>query len=99
MIRLKKLKAKACRGIVDGPDLEFGRDGVVLVGDNGTGKSSYIDALEKLLTGRCGSLDTGDQGLSWSKQGKNVASNSPPEIELVVADGGKTFSILENGAT
>src|SRR5439155_6349175 len=98
MIRLKKLKAKACRGIVDGPDLDFGKDGVVLAGDNGTGKSSYIDALEKVLTGRCGSLDTGDQGLSWTKQGKNIASTSPPEIELIVANGAKDFSITQDGA-
>ena len=65
MIRLKTLKAKGCRGILDGPDLEFGRDGVVLVGDNGTGKSSYIDALEKVLTGKCGSLDTGACEAAW----------------------------------
>lgn len=99
MIRLKKLKAKACRGIVDGPDLNFGRDGVILAGDNGTGKSSYIDALEKVLTGKCGSLDTGDQGLSWSKQGKHVASKSPPEIELIVGNGSKDLSITQDGAT
>jgi ABC-type Mn2+/Zn2+ transport system ATPase subunit len=97
MIRLKKLKAKACRGILDGPDLEFGRDGVVLAGDNGTGKSSYIDALEKVMTGRCGSLDTGDQGLSWSKQGKNVASKAPPEIELVVGNGAQDCAITQDG--
>jgi hypothetical protein len=97
MIRLKKLKAKACRGILDGPDLDFGRDGIVLAGDNGTGKSSYIDALEKVLTGRCGSLDTGDQGLSWSKQGKNVASKAPPEIELVVANGATDCAITQDG--
>src|SRR5438128_2058177 len=97
MIRLKKLKAKACRGILDGPDLDFGKDGVVLAGDNGTGKSSYVDALEKVLTGRCGSLDTGDQGLSWAKQGKNVASTSPPEIELIVGNGVKDSSVTQDG--
>jgi len=97
MIRLKKLKAKACRGILDGPDVDFGPHGVVLAGDNGTGKSSYIDALEKVLTGRCGSLDTGDQGLSWSKQGKNVASKVPPEIELIVGNGAKDCAITQDG--
>jgi hypothetical protein len=94
-MRLKKLRAKGCRGILDGPDLQFGKDGVVLVGDNGTGKSSYIDALEKVLTGRCGSLDTGDQGLSWSKQGRHVASKSGPEIELILTDGSKDFSVTQ----
>jgi len=97
MIRLRTLKAKGCRGILDGPDLEFGKDGVVLVGDNGTGKSSYIDALEKVLTGKCGSLDTGDQGLSWARQGKHVASKSAPQIELVLSDGSKDFSVTQDG--
>ncbi len=99
MMRLKKLKAKACRGIVDGPDLDFGKDGIILAGDNGTGKSSYIDALEKVLTGRCGSLDTGDQGLSWTKQGKNIACTCPPEIELIVSNGTKDFAITQDGST
>jgi len=99
MIRLKKLKAKACRGILDGPDLDFGRDGLILAGDNGTGKSSYIDALEKVLTGKCGSLDTGDQGLGWSKQGKHVASNLPPQIELIVGNSSKDFSITVGAAS
>ncbi len=82
MLILKQLKAKACRGIIDGPDINFEKDGLFLVGDNGTGKSSYIDAIEKVLTGKCSSLDTGDQGLSWDKQGKHVSSKSPPEIEF-----------------
>ena len=93
MLRLKRLKAKGCRGILHGPDLEFGPDGVLLAGDNGTGKSSYVDALEKVLTGRCGSLDTGDQGLSWAKHGRHIASEAAPEIELLVEQGGKEFSI------
>lgn len=93
MLTLKQLKAKACRGIVDGPELYFERDGLFLVGDNGTGKSSYIDAIEKILTRKCSSLDTGDQGLSWDKQGKHISSKSPPEIQLVITDGNKDFSI------
>ncbi|HXR04146.1 MAG TPA: ATP-binding protein [Verrucomicrobiae bacterium] len=93
MLALKQLKAKACRSIVDGPELNFKSGGLFLVGDNGTGKSSYVDAIEKVLTGKCSSLDTGDQGLSWDKQGKHISSKSPPEIQLVITDGNKDFSI------
>ena len=87
MIRLQHLRAKATRGIVDGPYLEFGTGGLLLCGDNGTGKSSFIDAIEKVLTGQCSSLDTGDQGLSWSRQGKHIQSRNAPEIEVGVTDG------------
>jgi len=93
MLFLKQLKAKACRGIVDGPELNFESDGLFLVGDNGTGKSSYVDAIEKVLTGRCSSLDTGDQGLSWDNQGKHISSKSPPEIQMVITDGNKDFPV------
>jgi hypothetical protein len=93
MLILKQIKAKACRGIVDGPEINFETGGLFLVGDNGTGKSSYVDAIEKVLTGRCSSLDTGDQGLSWDNQGKHISSKSPPEIQLTVTDGNKDFLI------
>ncbi|HYC50251.1 MAG TPA: AAA family ATPase [Gemmatimonadaceae bacterium] len=93
MLRIKRLYPKHCRGIVDGPALEFGTGGLILCGDNGTGKSSYIDALEKVLTGRCSSLDTGDLGISWAKQGANLLSKAGPEVELVLFDGGKESTI------
>ena len=93
MLALKQLKVKACRGIVDGPELNFESGGLFLVGDSGTGKSSFVDAIEKVLTGKCSSLDTGDQGLSWDKQGRHISSKFPPEIQLVVTDGNKDFLI------
>lgn len=93
MIRLHHLLAKASRGIVDGPYLEFATGGLLLCGDNGTGKSSFIDALEKVLTGKSSSLDTGDQGLSWSRQGKHIRSKVVPEIEVGITDGNKVTVI------
>ena len=93
MLRLKLLKAKACRGIVDGPPVEFGPGGLILCGDNGTGKSSFVDALEKVLADTCGSLDIGAQGVSWAKQGQNVACKKPPEVELVVTDGNRDTTL------
>jgi len=86
MLRLKQLKIKNCRGIRDGPNLVFETGGMLLCGDNGTGKSSYIDALEKLLTEKCSSLDSGTQGLSWKKHGTHIKHKGNPEIELIITD-------------
>jgi len=84
---------KNCRGIIDGPDLVFGTGGAIICGDNGTGKSSYIDALDKALTGKCNSLDIGAQELSWRKQGAHIHSGSNPEIHLILTDGNKDETV------
>ena len=39
MLRLKTLKVKNCRGLIDGPELNFETGGLLLCGSNGTGKS------------------------------------------------------------
>lgn len=93
MPQLKRLTVQNCRGIVNGPDLNFGTGGVILCGDNGSGKSSYVDALEKLLTGTCGSIDTHTQGISWAKQGKHIHAKSDPAIELEIEDSATCHTI------
>jgi len=97
MLRLKKLIVKNCRGIIDGPNLSFGTGGAVICGDNGMGKSSYVDALEKVITGKCSSLDIGAQELSWRKQGTHIHSDSNPEIQLIVTDGNNDEVVLLDG--
>lgn len=89
MLRLKSLRARAFRGLVDGPELRFGSAGLLICGDNGSGKSSFVEAIEKALTGKCGSLDRGVAGLSSETQGQNVGCEGPPEIELVLTDGNR----------
>lgn len=95
MLTIKRLDAKGCRGILDGPPLNFGVGGLLLCGGNGVGKSSYVDGLEKVLTGRCSSLDTGDQGLSWGKQGTHLESEHP-EITITLTDGNTDTSLSLN---
>lgn len=97
MLRLKQLKIKNCRGIRDGPNLAFETGGMLLCGDNGTGKSSYIDAIEKILTNKCAALESGTLGLSWKKHGAHIKSKGNPEIELIILDGNKEYSISEKG--
>lgn len=93
MLQIKRLSVKNCRGIVNGPDLHFGSGGVLICGDNGTGKSSYVDALEKALTGSCSSLDIRTQGLSWRQQGRHILAATEPEIELEITDGNQAYII------
>ena len=93
MLQIKRLSVKNGRGIVNGPDLHFGSGGVLICGDNGTGKSSYVDALEKVLTGRCSSLDIQTQGLSWRQQGNHILAKTDPEIELEITDGNRTHIV------
>jgi hypothetical protein len=84
--RVIEIEIKGCRGIVDGPHLRFGKKGVLLFGDNGTGKSSYVDGLEYTLTGLCSSLDKGDQGVSWKKNGVHIKSANT-QIKITLTDG------------
>lgn len=92
MLRLKKLEVKNCRGIRDGPNLTIGPGGLLLCGDNGTGKSSYVDAIEKLLTGKCSSID-GIQGISWKNHGPHLGHQNNQKITLTITDGNKEYLV------
>jgi len=88
MLRIKQINVKGVRGIVDGPSLQFENGGLLLCGDNGTGKSSYVDSIEKVLSDRCSSLDHVGQSVSWSKQGSHLTSTES-EITITLTDGYK----------
>lgn len=76
MISLDTLKVRNARGIAGiGPDISLGGKSLVLLGDNATGKSSYIDALEYLITRVCTSLDIGRQGVKWADGGIHILAN------------------------
>jgi hypothetical protein len=92
MLRIRRVSARGCRGILDGPDLLPDVGGIILVGGNGSGKSSYIDVVEKVLTGRCGSLDTGDQSISWTRHGMHILATNQ-SISVVVTNGSKDTAL------
>lgn len=68
-----------------------------MCGDNGTGKSSFVDAIEKVLASRCGSLDTGDQAISWTRYGKHAKSSQPASAELTLTDGQRDYQLSISG--
>ena len=69
--QMKKLTIEAFRGI---PYLELDLEGksLLLRGDNGSGKSSIVDALEFFFSGKVSHLE-GVQGLSLQRHGPHVS--------------------------
>ena len=69
-VKIKTINIHAFRGI---PDLELQLDGknLLLRGENGTGKSSIVEAIEFFFTGKISHLE-GTRGLSLQKHGPHV---------------------------
>jgi recombinational DNA repair ATPase RecF len=84
MIWLKSLNVKHTRGIVDST-VDLNRNGLVIWGSNGTGKSSFVDALEFALTKSGGSLEKRGTGISWTRHGAHIPVTAPEDAK----DGGK----------
>jgi energy-coupling factor transporter ATP-binding protein EcfA2 len=71
MPRIRRLELRGFRGVRSEVALLFDGKSILLFGENGTGKSSFVDALEKLFTGRVSTLD-GRQGLSSDHHGPHI---------------------------
>jgi DNA repair exonuclease SbcCD ATPase subunit len=69
-VKIKTINIHAFRGI---PDLELQLDGknLLLRGENGTGKSSIVEAIEFFFTGKISHLE-GIKGLSSQRHGPHV---------------------------
>jgi len=80
-IKIKTINIYAFRGI---PDLELELDGksVIIRGENGTGKSSIVDAIEFFFTGKVSHLE-GVRGLSLKRHGPHVYY-SPEDVKIEI---------------
>jgi energy-coupling factor transporter ATP-binding protein EcfA2 len=88
MPRIGKLHVMGYRGITKEVNLLLEGKSLILFGENGTGKSSFVEAIEKLFTGKISSLDGRAQGLSSSKHGPSIkVPDSGTEIEVTFDDG------------
>ena len=89
MPKISRLDVRGLRGILSQRSLIFDGKSILLFGENGTGKSSFVDALEWLFTQRITTLDGRAQELSSQKHGPHIRSSAPPFVSL-------TFSAPEN---
>lgn len=91
MPRIHRLDVAGFRGVRANVPLILEGKSVLLFGENGTGKSSFVDALEKLLTGRVTTLDGRAQGLSSERHGPNIRDGqNPPRIAVTFDDPAST---------
>jgi energy-coupling factor transporter ATP-binding protein EcfA2 len=72
LAKLKRLQLRAIRGLRE-LDLDLEGKSLVIWGENGSGKSSVVDAIEFLTTGSIRHL-AGTRGLSVERHGPNVVS-------------------------
>ena len=88
MPRISKLHVKGYRGITNEVDLLFDGKSLILFGENGTGKSSFVEAIERLFTGKISSLDGRARGLSSARHGPSTeVPDGGHEIEVTFDDG------------
>ena len=98
-VKIKKINIKAFRGI---PELELNLNGkgLLLKGDNGTGKSSIVDALEFFFCGSVNHLE-GIQGITLQRHAPHVFYK-PEEVKVSLSfDPGEIVldRTFENGPT
>lgn len=81
MPSIKRVTVEGFRGISRRVTLTLDGKCLVLFGENGTGKSSFVDAIERVLTGRVSTLDGRAQALSSTRHGPNIRGPAP-QIEI-----------------
>lgn len=92
-VKIKKINIKAFRGI---PDLELELNGksLLLRGENGTGKSSIVEAIEFFFTGKVSHLE-GVQGLSLKRHGPHV-NFKPDDVYVEITFNPGNISLNRN---
>jgi len=92
-VKIKRINIHAFRGI---PDLELELDGrsLLLWGENGTGKSSIVDAIEFFFTGKVSHLE-GVRGLSLRRHGPHV-NFTPDDVNIEITFNPGNISLNRN---
>ncbi len=87
---LRRVSVAGFRGIGPPADLEVvpGPGLTLVVGANGTGKSSFAEGLEFLLTGRNSRWQ--DKSAEWRQGWRNLHAQDPPDLDAVFAVEGAT---------
>lgn len=97
MPRIRRLDLQGFRGVRQLAFLLFEGKSILLFGENGTGKSSFVDALERLLTGRVSTLDGRALGLSSERHAPHIRTGPDPmRIAITFDDAASTVLDLQS---
>lgn len=99
-LRVRGVRLSSFRGAPAALDLDFTRTGnptsAIVFGDNGSGKSSIVDAIEFGLQGRIGRCSTLEG--AFSPMARSPAAERLPHVEVDTTDGTVSRSAVTNGA-
>lgn len=101
-MRIDKIKISWFRGSADPIELDFRKKSIVVYGENGSGKSSFVDAVEHIVN--IGKIFHLAHEYSGRKQERAIINTHMPgsqscQIELTLADGSTVESrIARNGS-
>lgn len=89
MTRLKQLSLSWFRGAAEAANYRFDGSSVVIYGENGSGKSTFVDALEVLIRGSCDHLKHEYSGTHQEKGLVNThrPSGATTQVRLGLMDG------------
>ncbi|MDL2246777.1 AAA family ATPase [Methanobrevibacter sp. OttesenSCG-928-K11] len=94
--KIKNLNIKAFRGI-SCLNIPFDSKSLILVGENGTGKSSIVNALEYFFTENVSPLK-GTRAISFEKHGHNVNFNKNDlKVSITFDSNQKAYRNIEDG--
>jgi hypothetical protein len=100
-MRFRSIHMRWFRGAADAVGLELDGKSTVIYGSNGSGKSSFVDAVEYTMTGRIGHLA---HEYSGKRQEKALVNTHTPagqnsEVRIIFGDKSETtLNIDKNGA-
>ncbi len=96
--RLEKLRLENFRGATCPVEIEFdpSKTAVMVFGENGTGKSTIVDAIDFACNGNLGSLETRSVGKSKTQHIPSLNTESS-QVKVSVVSNGDTWQVtLEN---
>lgn len=93
MVKLKGIDVSGIRGFPKSwGNIEIGDRGLVVYGDNGTGKSSIVDAIECILSRDVTLFPESRQGVSWDNAAQHVRCDAY-NVSLMLHSNGTEVSI------
>lgn len=84
--RVASIELAGFRGIRRRTTLQLSGKSLLLFGENGTGKSSFVEGLEYVLTGGISSLDGRGQGISSGRHAVHVLEGTPDAILVLTTN-------------